>query len=684
MLFSYNWLQEYTKSKLPKPEKLAELLTMHSFEVEGIKKAGDDFTLDVDILPNRAHDCLCHIGLMREIGAVLKKKTINYKTLQKEKLVAKKGKLKPVKIEIQSRQLVPRYSALVIEGIEIKESPKWLKERLEAIGIRSINNIVDLTNFLMLETGQPFHAFDYDKIREQRIILRESKKGEEVVTLDNIERKLNKGMLVAEDKGRLIDLVGIMGGKLSEISPKTKNIVLQAANFDRKRIYLTSRELGHSTDASNIYTQGIDPNLTIPSLERAYFLLKKLAGGNLIQIIDIYPKKVLPKKIKIDLKYVKGLLGKNISKKEMIDILKSLEFKIVGSTVEVPTFRLDISLPEDLIEEIGRISGLEDIKADFPLVSLSPSKKSLDFFWEDITKNALKEMGFSESYNYSFFGEKEAEIFGYQNKNLIEVINPVSVEQKYLRNTLIPNLLRNVRKNQKLQLIGSSKEIRIFELGKVFLKEKFSEKRMLTGVIAGKQDKASSEGFYELKGIVDSLLTKLGITNVWYDDFQPSPEQSKTNIWNLKRCAEIKVNNQEIGFLGEINQNLYNQLGISENVLVFDLDFKKILNLVSEEREYKAISLYPAAIRDLAVLVFSDIKVVDVLNMINVVGKGLIVDVDLFDIYEGTEIPGGKKNFAFHIVYQAKDRTLTAQEIDGIQNKIIKTLEKNIGWQVRR
>ena len=684
MLFSYNWLQEYIKNKLPRPEKLAELLTMHSFEVEGIKKVGDDFVLNVDILPNRAHDCLCHIGLMREIGAILKKKTINYKTLQKEKLIAKKGSLKPVKIEIQSPLLVPRYSALVIEGIEIKESPKWLKARLEAIGIRSINNIVDLTNFLMLETGQPFHAFDYDKIREQRIILRESKKGEKVVTLDNIERKLNKGMLVAEDKDRLIDLIGIMGGKLSEISLKTKNIVLQAANFDRKRIYLTSRELGHSTDASNIYTQGIDPNLTIPSLERASFLFKKLAGGKIIQIIDIYPKKILPKKIKLGLNHVEDLLGKNISKKEMVDILKSLEFKIVGSTVEVPTFRLDISLPEDLIEEIGRISGLEDIKADFPLVSLSPSKKSFDFFWEDITKNALKEVGFSESYNYSFFGEKEAEIFGYQSKDLIEIINPVSIEQKYLRNTLIPNLLRNVRKNQKLQLIGNSKEIRIFELGKIFLKEKFSEKRMLAGVIAGKQDKVSSEKFYELKGIVDSLLTKLGITNVWYDDFQPSPEQSKTNIWNLKRCAEVKVNNQEVGFLGEINQNLYNQLGISENVLVFDLDFKKILNLVSEEREYKAISLYPAAIRDLAVLVPSDIKVVDVLNIINVVGKDLIVDVDLFDIYEGTEIPGGKKNFAFHIVYQARDRTLTAQEIDGIQNKIIKTLEKNIGWQVRR
>ena len=670
MKISYNWLQDYIKTKLPKPEKLAEILTMHAFEVEEVKKVGKDYVLDIDILPNRSHDCLSYWGVAREISAILGK---DLEPLKRKKLKKEKGEIKPINLKIKCPKLVPRYSAIVVEGVKVGPSPKWLKKRIESVGLRSINNIVDLTNYVMLEMGQPLHTFDYDKIQGHSMILRESKKGERLVTLDDSSYTLDKGILVVEDKSRLIDLVGIMGGKLSETDLKTKNIILQAANFDRQTIYKAAKKLNHQTEASNIYSQGIDPNLTVPTLERAYFLLTKLGGGKIVQIIDIYPKKTLPKKIRLDLNYVGRLLGRTISKKEIIEILKSLGFKITPPIVEVPTFRLDISLAEDLIEEIGRIAGYEDIKPIFPTVSLAPQEKNFDIFWENAIKDILKEMGFSEVYNYSFFGEKEAKIFGYKSKNLIEIMNPVSVEQKYLRASLIPNLLKNIQKNQKLQLVGKSKEIRIFEIGKIFLKERFSEKKMLTGIIT-QTPRDGQEKFYELKGIVDSLLNKLGITDVWYDEFKPSPEQSKMNIWNPKRCAEIKVGHQEIGFLGEI----------SGKVLVFDLDFEKLSKLVSEEREYRPVSLFPVAIRDLAILVPLDVKVADVLNVINIIGKDLIVDIDLFDIYEGTEIPDGKKNLAFHIIYQAKDRTLTSQEIDKIQNKIIKALEKNLRWQVRK
>jgi len=668
MIFSYNWLEDYIKSKLPKPEKLAEILTMHAFEVEEIKKNGKDYVLDIDILPNRSHDCLSYWGVAREISAILGK---DLEPLKRKKLKKGKGQIKPISLKIKCPKLVPRYSAIVVEGVKVGPSPKWLKERIESTGLRSVNNIVDLTNYVMLEMGQPLHTFDYDKIQGHSMILRESKKGERLVTLDDGSHTLDKGMLVVEDKNRLIDLVGIMGGKLSETDLKTKNIVLQAGNFDRQTIYKAAKKLNHQTEASNIYSQGIDPNLTTPSLERAYFLLTKLGGGKIVQIIDIYPKKSQLKKIKLDYRYLTRLLGTKIERKKVKEILTRLGFKINKEehpflTVEVPTWRLDISIPEDLIEEIGRVAGYENIKPVFPIVSLISPKKNFDIFWEDAVKDILKEIGFAEVYNYSFIGEKETKIFGYKEKEVIEVENPVSLEQRYLRPSLIPNLLKNVVNNFRF-----FDEIKIFELGKIFIKRQ-SEKRMLSGVTV--------EGFHQAKGAVDSLLNKLGISDIWYDEYKATPEQSKISIWQPGKIAEIKVSNQEIGFLGEISSKILKK----GKVVVFDIDFEKLKKLCSEEHEYQPISQYPSAVRDIAVLVPTNVKVVEVLNKINITGGLLVRDVDLFDIYEGTEISKSKKNLAFHIIYQAENRTLASQEIDKIQNKIIKALERGPGWEVRR
>lgn len=677
MIFSYNWLKDYVQ-KLPKPQKLAELLAMHSFELEEVRRLGKNYILDIDVLSNRGHDCLCHWGMAREIAAITDK---DLKSLKRKKLKKEKGKIQPIDLRIKCPQLVPRYSAIVVEGVKVAPSPKWLKERVESVGLRSINNIVDLTNYVMLEVGQPLHAFDYDKIQGQVMILRESKKGEKLVTLDNTKHILDNGILIIENKNKLIDLVGIMGGKLSETDLKTKNIILQAGNFDRQTIYKAAKKLNHRTEASNIYSQGIDHNLTISTLERAYFLLTKLGGGKIVQIIDIYPKKVLPKRVELDLDYLKSLLGMEIPKKEILKILKSLEFKILKDTknkllVEIPTFRLDISLPEDLIEEIGRIYGYQKIPAVFPVVSLIPSKKNFQIFWENIIKNILKELGLTEVYNYSFIGEKEADIFNCNKKELIELENPMSQEFKYLRPSLIPNLVKNAKNNFRY-----FDRIRIFELGKVFLSENL-EKRMLSGLIADK--KSSGEEFYRLKGIIDSLFNKLGISDIWYDEVGISPDSAKFLVWNLKKCAEIKIGNDKIGFLGEVSEKILEKLKIKEKIFLFDIDFEKIIKLCSEEHEYQPISQHPTAVRDLAVLVPRGVKVVDVLNKINTAGGPLVRDVDLFDIYEGEELPRGKKNLAFHIIYQAEDRTLKSEEIDKIQQKIIKVLEENPGWEVRK
>lgn len=369
------------------------------------------------------------------------------------------------------------------------------------------------------------------------------------------------------------------------------------------------------------------------------------------------------------------MLGLEIPKNKTINILKNLGFLVKtlnknNLEVLVPTRRLDIAIPENLIEEIGRIYGYQKILSVFPIAALVPPERNLDIFWEDLTKDILKEAGFNEVYNYSFISEKDAEIFG--NQEIAEVENPTSTDFKYLRPSLIPNLLKNVVKNQK-----NFKEIKIFELGKTFKKLKVEEKRMLTGIITG-------DAFYQAKGVIDLLLNKLGISNIWYDEYQPTPEESKLSIWQPKKCAEIKVDNQEIGFLGEISLQVLAKFKIESKVTVFDIDFEKLPKITSEEQEYRPISRYPAAVRDIAILVPRLVSVEEVLNKIYDAGGKLIRDVDLFDIYEGEELPDGKKNLAFHIIYQAEDRTLSSEEIDEIQNSIIKTLEKIPEWEVRK
>jgi phenylalanyl-tRNA synthetase beta chain len=526
----------------------------------------------------------------------------------------------------------------------------------------------------MLETGQPLHAFDLDKIDGKRIIVRRAKKGEKIISLDNNKYDLDKDILIIADNKGPLAIAGIKGGKRAEIDKKTKIIVLESANFNSRIVRKGSKKLDLKTDASWRFEHGIDPNLTEIAINRVAYLIQKIAGGKIASgLVDFYPKKVLAKKIKLDYRYLTRLLGVKIERREAKDILSRLGFSLIEEkhpilTIEVPTRRLDISIPEDLIEEIGRVYGYQKVPATFPVVSLIPPKRNFDIYWEDISKDILKELGFTEMYNYSFINEKEAKIFGYKGRGVIEVENPMSSEQKYLRPTLIPNLLKNIDNNLRY-----FDDIKIFELGKIFGK---GEKRMLTG--------AATDSFYRTKGMIDSLLNKLGISNVWYDEHKPTPEQSKICLWYIGRCAEIKIDNKEIGFLGEVSPKILKQLKIDKKVVVFDIDFEELTKLCSEEHEYQPISQYPAAIRDLAVLVPIDIKVVDVLNKINIAGGALIRDIDLFDIYEGEGIPEGKKNLAFHIIYQAEDRTLKSKEIDKIHQKIIKTLEENPEWEVRR
>ena len=703
MNFSYNWLQSFFKRKLPKPEKLAELLIMHSFEVSVVKNppAGGkkDWILDIDVLPNRGPDCFSHLGIAREISAItgLKYTTNIYRPKEDKEISAKDF----IKLEVKDKNACQRYTARVIIGAKIGFSPKWMRERLEACGLKPINSIVDIANYVMLETGQPLHAFDGKKLEGKKIFIRFAGQNEKITTLDGEKYDLEKETLVIADAKKPVAIAGIKGGKGPEIDLETKIIVLESANFNPQVIRRTSKRIDLKTDASWRFEHGIDPNLTESAINRAALLIQEITGGRVPHgLIDFYPKKAFPKIVKLEIDYVESLLGVKIPQREIITILNSLGLKVNPFDklrvnpeqsrriknpkakiieVEIPTFRLDLSIPEDLVEEVGRIYGYQEIPAQFPIAALIPPERNLDIFWKNLSKDTLKESGFAEVYNYSFICEKDREIFKYGKEEIIEVENPTSLDFQYLRPSLIPNLLKNTEKNFR-----NFKEIKIFELGKIFSKnqttrnkEQVNEKRMLTGLITG-------QAFYQLKGMIDLLLNKMGISNIWYDEYQPAPQESKKCIWQFQKCAEIKVNREKIGFLGEILPKILDDLKIASKVTVFDIDFEKLSRLASEEHEYRPISKFPSAVRDIATLVPGEVKVDQVLNKIYDTGKELVYNVELFDIYEGEELPAGKKNLAFHIIYQAEDRTLTSEEIDNVQNKIIRSIEKEKGWEVRK
>lgn len=688
MRISYNWLKEYVRN-LPEPKKLADLLTIHSFEVEEIEKVSNDYVLNIDVLPNRAHDCLSHIGVARECSAILNYNLQIPDVKFREDKNSKTGDF--IKVEVKDNEACPRYNARLISSIKVSPSPKWLQDRLKIIGQKPINNIVDATNYVMFETGQPLHAFDFDKISGGRIIVRRARKGEKITTLDNEVCKLDEDILVIADSKSPLALAGVKGGKKAEITNKTKTIVLESANFDIHTVRATSKKTGIRTESSLRFEYGLDPNLTSYAIDRVAGLISAFggsaSGGQKISkgMINVYAKKTFPQKIKLDLNRVESILGIKVSKQDVVRHLSSLGFGVDNSLrVIVPTFRQDIKIEEDLIEEVARLIGYDKIMPKAPLGLLGIIKSDEIFSVISKIKNIFEGAGFSEVYNFSFIGEDDLKKLGISQEDYLELENPLSLDLKYLRKDLLINLLKNVKDN--LKSFVNEQGIRIFELGKVYRKEKKKprEEKMIAGIIAAQKEKMKGEKFYELKGVIDGLLNKLGITDQWYDDFEATPEWTDDVFWHKTGTAEVKVGDEEIGFIGEISPKILAKLNIKGIVVGFNLNFEKVLRLAQEELIYQPSSPYPAAVRDLAVLVNQGDRVTDVLNVINRAGGDLVQDVDLFDIYEGEEIPNSKKNLAFHIIYQSYEKTLKDQEVDRIQRKIIRELEKRKGWRVRK
>jgi len=630
---------------------------MHSFEVESVEKKGTDYILNIDVLPDRAGDCLSHWGIAKELSVLLDKKMVIPAVKLKK---AKTNISLSVKVEDKDCK---RYTSMVLTNVKIGPSPKWLKDRLTVCGLNSINNVVDATNFIMLETGQPLHAFDYEKINNG-IVVRKARKGEKIVTLSEKEYVLDENVLLIADSKKPLALAGIKGGKGCEITEKTKTIVLESANFNHKLISQTARRLNLRTDASIRFENNLDPNLTEVALERVVSLIQELSGAEIASIvIDSYKNKLKPWNIKLNTENVNRLIGIDIPKPEMVKILTKLGFVVSGSgnilNVKVPTSRQDVTIPENLIEEIGRVYGYDKVPAVLPPFS-EPAIVNKEMYWQNKAKDIMKESGFVEAYNYSFVGEEEKVVFDLKGE---ELINPVSNYYKYLRPTAIPQMARIVKENSKF-----FKEIKVFELGRVFDYQK--EIMVLSGTVLG-------EDFSLIKGYLNILFDRLGVEKVSYSPL------AKSEMWNSKKTAEIKINGKVIGHLGSLSSNLMEVLMI-EDAVFFEINFDELQKYCLDKREYEQISYHPPALRDISGVVSEDLEIEEIVEAIENSSNELLKSVEVFDVYKGKGIASDKKSVSFHLIYQSEEKTLDSKTIDSMVNDLLNKLKQTINWEERK
>lgn len=642
MKVSYSWLKDFVKID-KKPQDLANLLTLSGAEVEKIKKSKDDYIFDLEITPNRG-DELSVLGIAREVAALTKNKL----TLPLKKIDDKASNF-PLTIEIMDELACPRFACRIISGITIKSSPKWIIKRLKSYGFRAINNVVDITNLVMIELGQPLHAFDYDKIDGAKMIIRRSKDGERVKTLDGFERILSQNAIIIEDAKNIIDLAGIMGGALSEVEKKTKTIILESAIFNPVLIRKTSKEQGLVTDASYRFERGIDSDGQIMALNRAAELILKHAGGESATVIDIRKIKPKDKQIEIDLNKTSSLLGIEIASEEAQNNLEHLGFKILESKnellrVSVPTWRNDISIWQDLAEEVARIKGYNQLKNE-PLGKFKPKNNNSSFKQKEILKDRLNDLGLSEIYSYNFLSSRDLEILKKTDESLYEIENPVAPENRYLRDSLFPSLIKAIAKNPAFS------EIKIFEIGEVF--DLKNEERTYLGIgLAG--DKIEK---------ITEIIDKINQTTL-------SDLKWETRILNEEELRRYKIK--------------------KKNAAIAEADLSQFLNdkpLKGEYEivsgiQYRDISKFPSVSRDFAFIVDSEISSSELVESVKKLSP-LIVRAELFDEFESAKFGQNKKSLAYHLEFQAKDRTLNNKEADELSQKLINLVKKKFQGHLR-
>lgn len=645
----------------------------------------NDVIFEIAVTPNRP-DALSHIGVARDLSAIFNRE------LHLPEIVLKESKIKASEIasvEIIDQKNCPRYSAKVVLNVQIKESPEWLKNRLAKIGLRPINNVVDVTNFILHELGQPLHAFDLDLLEGKKIVVKSTEQEKEFVTLDSKLRKLPQNTLMICDAKREVAIAGIMGGENSEINPSTKNILIESAYFNPSSIRRTSKALQLSTDSSYRFERGTDPSITKYAAERAAQLISELAGGEIAEgIIDVYPKIIGRKEITLRYSRVTKILGYEISKEKIRQILSRLGLALKdldenSLLVSVPTFRPDIEREIDLIEEIARINGYDNIPV-VPKINITLERKVDQQKFEDDVRNIISSFGFNEMINNPLESEWEARLTG----NPIFLANPQSAEMSCLRTSLFAGGLNSVKRNLNFGI----RNMMLFEIGNVFEKKSdslinnfddISEKQNLILILSGKEDEKSWYcdekyfDFYSLKGYVNSFTQKISLDNQLTDLYYSSENEIYSYYFTKN------FNNKIVGVGGKVKKDVLSKFDINQDVFVFEFDLSELKKITPDLKKYIEPPKFPKIIRDFAFVFDKSVQYLDVKKFILAKASSLLKNVELFDIFESESLGSDKKSMAFTLEYFDESRTLTEDEVEKDFNYLISEISKKFNAKLR-
>ena len=674
----------------------------------------DDVVFELEITPNRP-DCLSLIGVAREIRA----ETGNALKLPQVDFNEDETDIREMtSVTIEAPDLCPRYAARVIRGVKVGQSPAWLQHQLESVGVGVINNIVDITNFVLMEYGQPLHAFDYHKLTENRIVVRRAAAGENLTTLDEIARELTPDMLVIADAEKPVALAGIMGGYDSEITETTCDVLLESAYFNPSSIRATAKALGISTEASYRFERGADPGVVLAALDRAAQLIAELAGGSICKgIVDVYPGQQPLRRIQLRPERVNFILGTALEAAEMVQILRHLGFDIEESRPEVaptgtkkdrdpevapteksvfqvtaPTFRSDITREIDLIEEIARVYGYDNIpttlpKGDIPVPVPNPStevRKHIKYF--------LLAAGMMEAINYSFCDPNCFDKIRFTADNplrdALKLRNPLSPEMSVLRTTLIPSLLENAQHNRNHQI----DTIALFEIGNVFIQDGGSsrsdlriatlEPERVTGILAGQigdgvySNPYREPDFYDIKGLVEGILEVCGIVDY-------TLQKTDAPTFHSGRNAAVLLDDRQLGTFGEAHPEVLENYDLPYKAYLFDFDMEALVDAAIFAKRFEPIPVYPKVERDLAIVVDKELLSDIPTGLIYATGGELVESVRLFDVYEGEQVPEGKKSLAYAITYHSATETLTDKAVNALHDKVVKRLNQELGAELR-
>jgi len=649
-----------------------------------------DTVLDISITPNRP-DCLCVIGVAREIAALTRQK-VKYPLSS----IANRGEEihRKTSVEILDQDLCPRYIARMIEGVKIGPSPLWMSNRLEKVGIRSINNVVDVTNYVMMEYGQPLHAFDFEFLEGGRIVVRRAKEGEEFVTLDGVKRTLDSETLMICDGVKPVAIAGVMGGLNSEIKEDTKRVLLESAYFDPAGNRRVSKKLGLETEAAFRFGRGVDYEGCLSAANRAAQLIQELAGGSIVEgMVDVYPVPIKPNPIRLRVRRIHQVLGTKVSAKQVRNYLEDLELGVQGENEDVlivapPSFRGDLEREIDLIEEVARLDGYDKIPITIPKGPPSSEERSKDFCIERKTIDALIHHGYHEVVTYSFTSPTSGDMIGLHpddpRRQHLRILNPLTEDFSVMRTTLVPGLIETIRYN----LSRKNSNLKLFELKKVFLSQEGErlpkEAKFLTGLAMGfDRDphwafSQRSIDFYDVKGCVEGVLDALQIKGSKFNQARDIP------YLHPGKAAQVVIHHEVLGVLGEVHPQVLGHYEIDGKVYLFEIDFNKIIKWAGGERRFQPLPKFPAVYRDLSVVVDKALEVERVMDVIQEMHHPFVEEITLFDIYQGPPIPEGREGISYRIRYQANDRTLTDEEVNQYHEAILSRLKEVLQIELRQ